>query len=702
MVVIQEKKKISQLKFSNGGKANMDHEAKGKGLPENAYRKLKPGEEYKPVVPAHAPLPEITFYSVTWGIVYALLFSLAAAYLGLKIGQVFEAAIPIAILAVGFSAMLKRKNALSENVIIQSIGGSSGLIVAGGIFTIPGLYILGIEASFIQVFLAALLGGFLGILFLIPFRKYFVKDMHGDFPFPEATAINEVLVAGETGGRNAKILLKALVVGGIYNFLIEGFGLWKEKVSTIMFGWGKSVAEKVRLEFNFLTGAAVMGLGYIVGLRYSLIIACGSFLSWWVFVPAIYYIGQYHPEPILNAAKPLADMMPQEIFITFVQPIGIGGIAAAGIIGIIKSRKVIFGAFKLAAVEIFGKGRGAARAEKVDRLQKDIPMKWNMILIFSTMVGIFAFFLIGVVSGNWLHALVGLAIVLFISFLLTTVSARAIAIVGTNPVSGMTLMTLIVSSVILVGIGLKGNSGILVALLIGGVVCTALSMAGGLITDFKIGYWLGTTPASQERLKFLGTLVSAAAVGFVIFMLNKTFGFGPGSPLEAPQASAMAAVIKPLMTGQSAPWMLYMVGVIVAILLEFVGVPPLAFALGMYLPLYLNTPLLAGGIIAHLVGKSTRDNKLQAARKERGTLIASGFIAGGALLGVVAAFITFIGKELLKYGKDWTLARAVGTESWFEGKSQILGFLDSEILGVVMFALLLIYFYWDSTRARVE
>lgn len=680
----------------------MDQETKSKRLPENAYRKLKPGEEYKPVVPANAPLPEITFYSVTWGIVYVVLFSLAAAYLGLKIGQVFEAAIPIAILAVGFSSMLKRKNALSENVIIQSIGGSSGLIVAGAIFTIPGLYILGIDASFMQVFLASLLGGFLGVLFLIPFRKYFVKDMHGEFPFPEATAINEVLVTGEEGGKKAKILLKALAIGGIYNFMIEGFGLWKAKISTIMFGWGQFVSDKVRLEFNFLTGAAVMGLGYIVGLKFALIIACGSFLSWWVFIPAIYYIGQFNPIPILNAAKPLSEMMPQEIFLAYVQPIGIGGIAAAGIIGIIKSRKIIFGAFKLAAGELFGKRKGPEAVEKPDRLQQDIPMKWNMILIFATLLGIFAFFLIGVVKGNWLYALAGLAIVLFISFLLTTVAARAIAIVGTNPVSGMTLMTLIVSSVILVSIGLKGDSGILVALLIGGVVCSALSMAGGFITDLKIGYWLGTTPASQEKLKFLGILLSAASVGFVIFMLHKTFGFGPGSVLEAPQASAMAAVIKPLMTGQSAPWMLYMVGVVVAIILEFIGVPPLAFALGMYLPLYLNSPLLAGGLIAHFVAKSTKDEKLQTARKERGTLIASGFIAGGALMGVVAAFIAFLGKEILKYGSDWTLARAIGTDLWEQGEVALFGFLDSEILGVIMFALLLFYIYWDAKRAKID
>jgi len=665
--------------------------AKPAGLPENAYRKLEKGEEYHPVVPADRPLPEVTPYSLLWGMFYAVLFSMAAAYLGLKIGQVFEAAIPIAILAVGFSVMTGRKNALSENVIIQSIGASSGLIVAGAIFTIPGLYILGLEATFTQVFLASLLGGFLGILFLIPFRKYFVSDMHGEFPFPEATATTEVLVAGEAGGNQARILVKALMIGGLYDFMVSGLGFWKEIVSTRVFSWGRKLASSVKLEFNVNIGAAVTGLGYIVGLKYALIIACGSFLSWWVLVPAVYYIGQFNPAPILNAAKPISDMLPIEIFSEYVRHIGIGGIAAAGIIGIIKSRKIIGGAFKLAAKEITGKGVEHG-AERTNRLNHDMSMKWNVILIFASILGVFAFFLLGVVGGNWYHALVGLGIVTVISFLFTTVSARAIAIVGTNPVSGMTLMTLIISSVILVSVGLEGEQGMLAALLIGGVVCTALAMAGGFITDLKIGYWLGTTPVTQQRYKFLGTLLSAAAVGLVILMLYKTYGFGPGG-LEAPQASAMAAVLKPLMTGQPAPWLLYLAGIMLAVVLEFIGVPPLAFALGMYLPLYLNTPLLAGGLIAHFVARSTRDKRLQTARKERGTLIASGFIAGGAIMGVVAAAIIYFGQ--LAFGEGWSMIKALGTEHWQES-------FGGEALGFVMFVLLLGYLYWDSRRARVD
>jgi len=686
----------------------MDHQSSGKGLPENAYRKLNDGEAYQPVVPENAPLKEVTAYSLIWGLFYAVLFSAAAAYLGLKIGQVFEAAIPIAILAVGVSTMANRKNALSENVIIQSIGSSSGVIVAGAIFTIPGLYILGLDASFLQVFLSSLFGGILGIVFLIPFRRYFVKDMHGEFPFPEATATTEILVAGESGGKSAKILMKALLLGGVYDFMVSGLGLWKEVVSTKVFGWGQKLIESTRLEFNMNIGAAVMGLGYIIGLKYALIIASGSFLAWWVFVPAIYYIGQFNPEPILSAAKPILDMGPKEIFSEYVRHIGIGGIAAAGIIGIVKSRNIIVEAFKLAMSEISGKGKHDIESKNsIPRTQKDIGMKWIAVMIGSAFLGIFAFFLILVVNGNMLYAVTGLAIVAVVAFLFTTVAARAIAIVGSNPVSGMTLMTLIISSVILVSIGLKGDEGMLAALIIGGVVCTSLSMSGAFISDLKIGYWLGTTPASQQRYKFLGVLFAAAAVGGVIFMLNQTYGFGAAAgpnALEAPQASAMAAVLEPLMTGQPAPWLLYIAGIILAIVLEFLGIPPLAFALGLYLPLYLNTPVLAGGLVAHFVAKSSTNEKLVSARKERGTLLASGFIAGGAIMGVLAALIVFIGQSVTG-NTDWNLKHVIGTEYVDLTTGQLSGWMTqagSEILGFIMFFILLFILFWDSKRATIE
>jgi len=602
---------------------------------------------------------------------------MAAAYLGLKIGQVFEAAIPIAILAAGTSVLLKRKNALQENVIIQSIGSCSGVIVAGAIFTIPGLYILGLNASYLQIFLASLLGGFLGILFLIPFRKFFVKDMHGEFPFPEATATTEVLVVGEGGGNQAKVLVSAALVGGFYDFCIASLGFWKEVVSTQVFRWGAFLVDKFKLVLKINIGAAVTGLGYIIGLRYSAIIASGSFLAWWVIVPVVSFVSN------------LTNQTPDSIFLAYVRPVGIGAIAAAGIIGILKSSKIIVGAFQLAGRELFGSTK-KDKSEEVTRTQKDISMKWVTLILVVTLIVIFAFFLLSV-KVTLGQAIVGLAIVAIIAFLFTTVAARAIAIVGSNPVSGMTLMTLILSSIILVKFGLSGNQGMLAALLIGGVVCTALSMAGGFITDLKTGYWLGTTPMKQEKYKFLGTLFSAAAVGLVILLLNKTYGFGGSSPLQAPQASAMAAVIKPLMTGVKAPWPLYLAGVFMAIILEIIKVPPLAFALGMYLPIQLNTPLLVGGIVAHLVSKSSKDEVLAKERTERGTLIASGFIAGGAIMGVVAALIIFVGQKFL--GDGWSVMKGIGTLNWSESAG-------GEILGFGMYVILCIYLYWDSIRIK--
>ncbi|MEP0860847.1 MAG: oligopeptide transporter, OPT family [Ignavibacterium sp.] len=650
-----------------------------KGLPENAYTELKSGEVYRPLMPPESTPREITPYSVIWGLLMAVLFSAAAAYLGLKIGQVFEAAIPIAIIAVGLSAALKRKGALGENVIIQSIGQNSGLIVAGAIFTIPALYILNLEAHFYQIFLASAFGGILGILFLIPFRKYFVAEMHGKFPFPEATATTEVLVAGEKGGKQALVLVVSGLIGGIYDFIIATFGWWSETFTTRVFGFGEMLADKFKLVFRLNVGAAVMGLGYIVGLKYAAIIVAGSFVSWYLLVPVISYIGAGLTEPFgTGASKLISAMTAEEIFRQYVRHIGIGGIAMAGIIGIIRSSKIIRDAISLGVKEIFEKKDGS---NNIIRTQLDLPMRTIVIGIIATAILLLAFFHFGVLN-NFGWAVTGLLIVLIISFLFTTVAANAIAIVGTNPVSGMTLMTLILSSIILTSVGLKGQQGMIAALIIGGVVCTALSMAGGFITDLKIGYWLGSTPKKQEQWKFLGVLVSALTVGFVIMILNETYGFVGEGALVAPQANAMAAVIQPLMDQQPAPWTLYIVGAILAATLTMIKVPALAFALGMYIPLELNTPLLVGGLIAHFVSTRSKDEKLNNARRERGTLIASGFIAGGALMGVVSAFLRYL-------GYNW-----VDVE-WAESHS-------AELLGLVMFAAICFYMIWDALRGKAE
>jgi putative OPT family oligopeptide transporter len=651
-----------------------------KGLPENAYKQLKEGEEYKPIMSPYSTPPEVNLRSVSLGLLMAVLFSAAAAYLGLKIGQVFEAAIPIAIIAVGLSSITRRKNALGENVIIQSIGASSGVIVAGAIFTLPALYILNLEAQFYQVFLSSLLGGILGILFLIPFRKYFVSEMHGKYPFPEATATTEVLVSGEKGGSQAFVLLISGLIGGIYDFIIATFGWWSEVFTTRVLPVGQLLADKAKVVFKINVGAAIVGLGYIIGIRYAAIICAGSFVAWYVLIPVVNYFADAQTVAIgANVTKLIGDMSAEEIFRAYVRQIGIGGIAMAGIIGIIKSSKIIRTAFTLAVSEIFGK-KTSIKEEEL-RTRRDLPMSIIAAGILLTAIFVFIFFQFGVVH-NLGQALVGLLIVLIIAFLFTTVAANAIAIVGTNPVSGMTLMTLILTSLIMVSVGLSGTTGMIAALVIGGVVCTALSMAGGFITDLKIGYWLGSSPYKQQTWKFLGTLVSSVTVGGVIIILNKTYGFTGPQALVAPQANAMAAVIGPMMSGMPAPWLLYASGCFLALILTMIGVPALPFALGMFIPLELNTPLLVGGIIAWYVSTRSKNEKVNNARRERGTLIASGYIAGGALMGVVSAFLRFGGINFVN-------------AEWFESHA-------AEALALIMFLALCGYLIWDALRGKPD
>ena len=657
-------------------------------LPENAYRELKAGETYEPVMPTASQPKEITPYSVGMGLVMAIIFSAAAAYLGLKVGQVFEAAIPIAIIAVGVGSLMGKKNMLGQNVIIQSIGASSGVIVAGAIFTLPALYILGLEAAFWQVFLSSLFGGMLGILLLIPFRKYFVKEMHGKYPFPEATATTEVLISGEKGGNQAKLLAIAGLVGGLYDFVVATFGLWVDTVSTRLTEWGTVVADKFKVVFSLNTSAAVLGLGYIIGLKYALIITAGSALVWFIIVPLVGSLASaLDPATMATLlgvsneqllANPEQLLTAENLFQFIGKPLGIGGIAMAGIIGICRQAGIIRQAIGLAVSELGGK-KGTQEAPV--RTQHDLTMKFILTVLCATLVCVFVFFQFGLLD-NWLQSVVAILIVFVISFLFTTVAANAIAIVGSNPVSGMTLMTLILSSLVLVSVGLHGTPGMTAALVIGGVVCTALSMAGGFITDLKIGYWLGTTPRKQEAWKFLGTIVSAATVAGVMIILNKTYGFVGENALVAPQANAMAAVIQPLMTGGQTPWMLYFCGAALALILTLIGVPALAFALGMFIPMGLNAPLVVGGLVAWFVSTRSKDEATNKARFDRGTLIASGFIAGGALMGVLSAVLKFA-------NVDWYLT------DWASTKG-------AEWTGLVMYLAIIAYFAWHSLQAKKE
>ena len=660
-----------------------------KGMPAGAFEVLPAGQEYRPYIAADQVLPEVTARSIVLGLIMAVLFSAAAAFLGLKIGQVFEAAIPIAIIAVGVGPLFRRRSTILENVIVQSIGAASGLVVAGAIFTLPALFILGLDQAIgfdlFKIFMVSFLGGTLGVLFLIPFRKYFVKEMHGHFPFPEATATTQVLVAGERGGSQARILVKSMVIGGIFDFMVHTVGAYSEVFTTRIFAFGRALSDKARLVFKMDVLSAVLGLGYIIGLKYTMIIAAGSLLSWFLLVPVIYYFGQFIPAEIVgNASKLISAMSAEEVFRNYVRFIGIGAIAMAGIIGILKSSKIIVQAFGMGFKQIVRKpGAGAEAAEP--RTQRDLHMRFVILGLLLAVAVIFVFFSFSVLKPVPQPLKIGLiatVTVFVISFLFTSVAARAIAIVGTNPVSGMTMMTLILSSLVLAGAGLSGQYGMYAALLIGGVVCTALSMSGGFITDLKIGYLLGATPLKQEKYKFLGIFVSSLTVGLVIFLLNRTYGFANADALAAPQANAMAALIQPLMNpGAQVPWLLYGVGILTALIMELIGVPPLAFALGMYIPLELNTPLVIGGLIAHLVARSSKDKELGTKRYDRGILTASGFIAGGAIIGVLSAILKYLNLErFIRLG-------------WSEGA-------HGETIALAMFILLSLYLYIDSRRAK--
>jgi putative OPT family oligopeptide transporter len=647
-------------------------------LPENAYSELNVGEVYRPILAPEYYFAEVTPYSIIMGLILAIVFTAASAYSGLKIGQVMEAAIPISILAIGFSKAFKRKRALGQNVIIQSIGASSGVIVAGTIFTIPAFFILNLSIDYFTIMLATLLGGILGIALVIPFRKYFTTEMHGKLPYPEATAITEILIAGEKEDTNqSKILLISGLIGGVYDFIITSLGWWQEVITTKMFPIGQAIADKSKIVLKLDTLSMIFGLGYIIGLEYSTIIALGSLLSWLVLVPLINEIGNIVVGIALN---PIAKMTAEEIFKNYVKSIGIGAIAMAGIIGIIKSGSIIKGSLKVAFKELFGNQNNDSNL----RTQKDIKFVFVLSLILSSLLA-FAIFFTGVYHLSIANALVAVGIIFVISFLFTNVAANATALVGTNPVSGMTLMTLIVTSLVLSMLGFQNKTGIALALIIGAAVCTALSVAGGFITDLKVGYWIGNTPKNQQSYKLLGILVSAATAAGVVLLLNSAYGFDTNIPghLAAPQANAMAGLIEPLLSPKAfVNWNLYLIGALIAIIMNFLKISPLAFALGMYLPIELNTPLVVGGLIAYFAKKSTTDKIKSEERHNKGTLIASGFIAGGALFGVIGAILKLIlnSKGIDLYNYAWSNT------------------FQAEWLGLGMFILISIYVYWQTTK----
>ena len=618
-------------------------EVETKSLPENAYQPLKPNESYPPIIPPEAHLPELTSRSIGWGIFLCLIFTIASAYSGLKVGQVMESAIPISILAIGLARLYSRRSTLLENVIITGIGGVAGSVVAGAVFTVPALYILKLDPHPVQTIFICVAGGCLGVLFLIPLRRYFVREMHGLLPYPEATAITEVLVTGEKGGSQAKLLLQATAIAGVYDLFVTTFQVWKEFVDFQFVPVMRTLADRARMVFSFDAIGFILGLGYVMGLRSSMLLCAGGVLSNFVLVPLIWFIGSHLDSAVYPAVIPISKMAAVQIYRNYVRFIGVGAIATAGIFGIIKSLRIVAGSFGI-ALRVFRRGE-VATPERTDR---DIPMIAIFLGVVIGAIGVAA--LLGHLPASWTVVAVGLVLTLLFSFFFTSVAANAIATTARNPVSGMTMLTIIISSVVLLRFGVSGTTGMFFVMAVAGMVCTALSVSGQAITDLKTGYWLGSTPSAQEKVKFLGVIAAAIAAGLTVVMLARTFQFGEALPgdlrpvLASPQASIMKALVEGFMSHQPVAYLLFGTGAMIALIMEMLGQPSLIFALGMYLPLELNTPALVGGFLSHFLNKRAERTGGEQGQtiRERGVIIASGLMAGGALGGVLGAAMRLI------------------------------------------------------------
>jgi putative OPT family oligopeptide transporter len=654
-----------------------------KELPANAYTPLPPGTAYEPVTPAAAAIPELTARSIGWGLLLCVIFTVAAAYSGLKVGQVMEAAIPISILAIGLARLYPRRSTLLENVIITGIGGVAGGIVAGAVFTLPALYILKLDPHPVQTIFICLAGGCLGVVFLIPLRRYFVREMHGRLPYPEATAITEVLVTGEKGGAQARLLLEATAIAGVYDFFVTTFHVWKEYVDFQFLSPFRDLAERAKVVFNFDAISFILGLGYVMGLRSSLILCAGGVMSNFVLVPLVWMIGSHTAGAVYPGTSPITGMTAAQIFRNYVRFVGVGAIATAGIFGILKSLRVVAGSFGV-ALRAFHRGEEAF-GQRTDR---DISVMWVLLgtAVGAIAVGVF----LGSLSGSLPVILMGIVLALVFSFFFTSVAANAIATTARNPVSGMTMLTIIISSVVLLRFGLSGTTGMFFVMALAGMVCTALSVSGQAITDFKTGYWLGSTPAAQQKVKFLGVIAASVAVGLTIVLLAQAFQFGEAAPgdnrvvLPSPQASIMKALVEGFMSRQPVAYLLFGGGAAIALVMEMLGVPALIFALGMYLPLELNSPALVGGFLSYFMGK--RSERLGGSRgariRERGVIIASGLMAGGALGGVIGAAFRLIPG----FSEDWIQAP-------FYNRDMV-----SQTVSALVFVALCVYVWWGANR----
>ncbi len=650
-----------------------------KSLSADAYTALAPGALYVPMIPASEKPPEVTWRSVLWGLFFCVVFSVASAYSGLKVGQVMESAIPVSILAIGLARMYRRRSSLLENVIISGLGGTAGAVVAGAIFTLPALYILKLNPHPVQTVFICIAGGALGVLFLIPLRRYFVRDMHGKLPFPEATAITEVLVTGEKGGSQARLLLIATAISAVYDFFVTTFHVWKEYLDFQFVPVMRGLADKGRMVFKFDAVTFILGLGYVMGLRSAMVFCAGSVLTSFVLVPLIWYFGSHINSAIYPSAIPIAQMTAAEIVRNYVRFIGVGAIATAGIIGILKSLRVVAGSFGI-ALRTFRHGEAAA-PERTDR---DISIISILLGVIASSIAVAIFF--GRLQVSWTVLALGLILTLIFSFFFTSVAANAIAVTANNPASGMTMLTIIISAVVLLNFGLSGDTGMFFVMAIAGMVCTALCVSGQFITDLKAGYWLGSTPAAQQKVKFIGVIAAAITAGLTIVLLAQVYQFGDTAPgfLPAPQAAIMKALVVGFMSRQPVAYMLFGIGAIITIILEMLGKSSMVFALGIYLPLELTSPVLAGGILSHFINKrSEKTGGEQGSRiRERGVILASGLMAGGALGGVLGAALHLF---------PWYSADLIKTP--FYSNDAV-----SQSISALLFVCLCLYVWFRSTK----
>lgn len=634
----------------------------------------KVGKE--PIMSPHKNYEEINSYVVFWGLFFSVIFTLAVGYLCLKIGQTVDAFAPVSVLAMGMAVMFHRKNAFPETVHIQAIASASTNILGGAMFILPALFIMGIQSvSFIDMVIPIALGGILGVFLSTMFRRYFCEEMDKQYPFPSGTAAAEVLSCNE--GARAKLMIISGLIAMAYDFVLNSLGWWKEVITTTSFSWGQAIVDKYKLMMSLDSDAALLGIGYFTGIRYASIINAGSFFAWFVCIPVVYFLGGSYEMVVGGKAMLLADAPVRAVFSQYVRHIGIGMLAMAGVIGLLSMSGVVIGVTRRAISDIFFSNKKAE--VRLLRTQIDLPMSVvaGGSLLTTLLFTVFFHFNF---SASLLQTVLAFVIVLVFSFLLSVVGISSIAFTGSEPVSGMTIFMILVSALVMGAAGMSGTSGSVAILMMAAFLSSALGVSGNFMSELKVAHIVGATPKKMQVWQIVALLLSSVISIGVIFLLNSAYGFVGQGALPAPQANAMAAIVQPLMEGGGAPWPLYMAGAFFAVVLWMIKVPPLAFALGAYLPMEINLPLLVGGLISYLVQHGSIDESVNELRHSYGKIVASGFIAGGAIGSLISAVIHIAGINV--FMKVWEATPG------------------ATYLSILMYVLLSLFLYKSAMKKR--